>query len=191
MSPPWTRGWFLSPARALAAPGSLPHALRARALARKQLQPPPPRPPAPRGLNALEGPALSQGWRLVAFSDTLPTRAYCYCQGMELLVIALYFGTNHLFCFPRQKRKPPHSLPKRSYPRALLCPTFKGGIVHHLAVNRQLPATPSPIEPSSHRLGDCSLPSRVGFPVFSSRLGPEAGSSSSNSGQRILQKCCK
>lgn len=175
----------MSPAGALAAAGSLPHALRARALARKQLQPPPPRPPAPRGLKALEGPALSQGqgWRLVAFSDTLRTRAHCYCQRMVLLVVALYFGTNRLFCFPRQKRKPPHSLPKRSYPRVLLCPTFKGGIVHPLAVNRQLPATPSPIEPSSCRPGDCSLPSHVGFAVFSSRLGPSAGSSSSNSGQ--------
>lgn len=33
--------------------------------------------------------------------------AHCYCSQTQLLVVALYFGTNYFFCFPKEKKSHP------------------------------------------------------------------------------------
>lgn len=66
------------------------------------------------------------------------------------------FWNQPFLLFFKTEEKKTLPLPKRNYPRVLLCLTFKGGIVNLLAINRQLTPTLNPVKPSSCQLGDCS-----------------------------------
>lgn len=91
----------------------------------------------------------------------------------------------------KKKSKPKLPHPKRNYPRVLLCPTFKGGLANHLAVNRRSPPTATESAqtkfPPTRGLQQRVCPPMRRLLSLLLKLWPEAGRRSSRSGHRYCR----